>query len=534
MRQFHSYGPVDARRHFSVPRTLLVQQCFEALVGDPEEGGHYFTIWAPRQSGKTWLTRQVQQKIAERYGDRFAVFNFSLGRLRGMELPSLPESDRLLLPRAFREMLHSTLPGKPAVHNWQDFYQLFSREAGLWDRPVIMLIDEVDTLPATVIDLMVAQFRELYLSRESNWLHGLALIGVRAVLGIESRRGSPFNIQQSLHVPNLTEEEVTDLYHQYQDESGQTVDSAVVAEVFRVTNGQPGLVSWFGELLTDRYNPGQTQPIGLASWKRVWLHARFTEPNNTVVNLIAKAREPEFQPFLLELFTHAEIPFSFHQPIQSYLYMHGILDSVTVQNPNGEEQRICRFASPFVQQCLYYALSDEFVWHDAPVLPLDPFDELTDVFRDTGLNVPAILTRYKDYLKRLKTRGINPWKAQPRRATDFHLTEAVGHFHLFTWLQSAIGKQCVISPEFPTGNGKVDLHLRCGDTLGIIEVKSFVNAYQASLDRQQAARYAQKLGLDAVTLAIFLPLDDETTLEKLSGEHCLDGVRVMVVAIGWT
>ena len=34
-------------------------------------------------------------------------------------------------------------------------------------------------------------------------LHGLALVGVRAVLGIDSDRGSPFNVQRSLHVPNL-------------------------------------------------------------------------------------------------------------------------------------------------------------------------------------------------------------------------------------------------------------------------------------------------------------------------------------------
>ncbi|MFP4429135.1 MAG: hypothetical protein ACLFPB_07420 [Desulfovermiculus sp.] len=32
------------------------------------------------------------------------------------------------------------------------------------------------------------------------FLHGLALIGVRAVLGVGSERGSPFNVQHSLHV----------------------------------------------------------------------------------------------------------------------------------------------------------------------------------------------------------------------------------------------------------------------------------------------------------------------------------------------
>lgn len=53
MRRFHSYGPVDCRYHFCVERQTLVEKCIGQLVGIPEEGGHYFTIWGPRQTGKT-------------------------------------------------------------------------------------------------------------------------------------------------------------------------------------------------------------------------------------------------------------------------------------------------------------------------------------------------------------------------------------------------------------------------------------------------------------------------------------------------
>ncbi len=140
----------------------------------------------------------------------------------------------------------------------------------------------MDTIPLSLIDLMVAQFRELYLNPQNNWLHGLALVGVRAVLGIESKRASPFNIQKSLKVPNLTPEEVTDLYDQYQNESGQKIEPTVVEQVYQTTQGQPGLVSWFGELLTETYNPGTL--IDMETWKIVWQNARFVEPNNTVMN----------------------------------------------------------------------------------------------------------------------------------------------------------------------------------------------------------------------------------------------------------
>jgi hypothetical protein len=165
--------------------------------------------------------------------------------------------------------------------------------------------------------------------------------------------------------------------------------------------------------------------------------------------------------------------------------------------------------------------------------PCTPLDELTNVFEGASLNIPALLTRYNDYLNRLKAKGINPWKEQPRRKTDFQLTEAVGHFHLYAWLREAVGSRCIVSLEFPTGNGKVDIHLKCDEQRGVIETKSFVDAYHLKTGRQQAANYGKSLGMDAVTLVVFLPVDDETVLEQLSGEETIDAVRVTVCAIGW-
>ncbi|MCP3678252.1 MAG: hypothetical protein GY721_11890, partial [Deltaproteobacteria bacterium] len=93
--------------------------------------------------------------------------------------------------------------------------------------------------------------------------------------------------------------------------------------------------------------------------------------------------------------------------------------------------------------------------------------------------------------------------------------------------------ECVVSPEFPTGNGKVDLHVRCRKQRGIIEVKSFTSASRLKKEKRDAAEYAKGLGLDAVTMAVFLPIEDETVLEELSGEAMIEDVRVTVVAIGW-
>lgn len=47
------------------------------------------------------------------------------------------------------------------------------------------------------------------------------------------------------------------------------------------------------------------------------------------------------------------------------------------------------------------------------------------------------------------------------------------------------------------------------------------------------SRYAKRLGLTQVTLAVFVPVEDEAVLQALSVTETVDDVVVTVVAIGW-
>ena len=60
MRTFSSYGPVNAKLHYYAPRKELLDLGYRQLVSNtPEEGGHYITVWAPRQTGKSWALREI-------------------------------------------------------------------------------------------------------------------------------------------------------------------------------------------------------------------------------------------------------------------------------------------------------------------------------------------------------------------------------------------------------------------------------------------------------------------------------------------
>jgi hypothetical protein len=529
MRRFHSHGPVDKDIHFSVPRTDIVRQYLDQLIDHLEKGGNYFTVWAPQQTGKTWLTRQVVHEINHRYPDQYEILSFSLEILRDISIPENQNSDEI--PNAFSDIISEKFPHEPVVKNWKEFRDMFSRNRGLWDRPLILMIDDVDILTSFLLDVLVGQFREMYLDREANWLHGLSLIGVQAVLGVDSQRGSPFNIQRSLHVPNFTLDEVTDLFDQYQQESGQAVEPEVVGTVYESTKGQPGLVGWFGELLTEKYNPGQNAPINISIWNTVLCKALFVEWNNTVLNIVKKVRMG-YVPHVLGLFSRSDVSFSVYTEWCAYLYMNGVLVPELTDESSGITS-VCRFSCPFIQKRLYNALTDDLIGDRLPMQAVDPLDDLADVFGGETLNLPSLLDRYKTYLIRMKAKGLNPFKDQPPR-TDLHYTEAVGYFHLYAWMKQAVEDVCVISPEFPTGNGKVDLHLKCKNKFGIIEIKSFRSHARTQSGILQAASYARSLNLTSITIALFVPLDDVSVLASLSKEIQCDGVVVTVVAIGWT
>lgn len=382
-----------------------------------------------------------------------------------------------------------------------------------------------------MIDRLVSVLRRIYLARDGYTLHGLALIGGRAVIDVDRARGPPFNVQRALHVPNLVRDEVIEMFAQYQAESAQVVEAEVVDKVFEVTRGQPGLVGWFGELLTEKYNPGEGQAITRASWERVFMLACRMEPNNTILNLIKKAKG-RYREHVMGLFGNSDVPFSFDQDWCNYLYTNGILDPEEAAGIDGARTLFCRFSCPFVQQRLHAAFTDDLVPRLA-ILALDPLDLLADVFTDQGIDAPALTARYIAYLGRLKAAGNDPFAGELRRG-DLGLREAVGHFHLYAWLREAVGRMCAVSPEFPTGNGKVDLFLRWQGHTAVIEVKSFRSASDLLTARRQAARYAKSQGLPSATLAVFVPVNEEAVLQSLSGEEIADGVRVVTIAIGWT
>lgn len=527
MRKFCSYGPVDTDLHYYVPRQGLVDFATHQLLGEnPEKGGHYITVWAPRQRGKSWVMQQVLERI--RAGKDFEVGYLVLQSAKNT---AGDQEVRDLLINLLRVGFKREFP---RLDSWRDLPGLFT--AAYFERPVILILDEFDALPEADIQACANAFRDIYIqrgaetslpSRERHYrLHGLALIGVRAALGVESTSGSPFNVQRSMPIPNLTEAEVNEMYHWYERESGQPVVQAVIDRVFYETQGQPGLVSWLGELLTETYNEHPDQPITLTQFEEVYSLALNVLPNNNLLNIISKARTAPYKETVLELFrTQKETAFRYEDPQLNFLYLNGVIDWERV---SGTEQAI-KFPSPLVQKRLFHAFAGEIAPAGSRLYA--PFADLSDTITETELFVPALLRRCEAYFRENRS-----WlfRDAPRRTTDLRLYEAVYHFNLYTYLRDFLRDwEGQVTPEFPTGNGQVDLIIRYAGRVYALEVKSFSagRAYRKGLE--QAARYAQQLGLTDITLALFVEAVDDANRAKYEAVYvdAAAGVTVRPVFI---
>ncbi len=507
MRKFSSYGPIDIDLHYYIPRTELIDSAVSQLSGEnPQKGGHYITVWAPRQRGKTWLMQQVLHILQ---GDeRFDVLKINLEHLK------MNKSVEAIVQNIGAEIIESLQLEITPVQNLEQFYQIFRQ--GVLKKPLILILDEFDALLEEAISGIAGVFRNIYnkrgdefnqpTERKSYLLHGVALIGVRSVLGIENVTGSPFNVQRSLHIPNLTFAEVQEMFAWYQRESGQMVEPEVVERLFYELQGQPGLTSWFGELLTETYNQDNQQPITLNHFKRVFARATQILPNNNILNIISKARQEPYKDTILELFrTDEKRDFRYDDQQINFLYMNGVIDIEET-----EDNFYVKFPCPFVQKRLFNYFAAERFRNVGKLY--GPFEDLTDTITKEQLNVKNLLRRYEQYLRENRE-----WllRDAPRRTSDLRIYEAVYHFNLYMYLKSFFKRKGdQVYPEFPTGNGKIDLIITYAGKVYGIEVKSFTDAwgYQSALP--QAARYGQQLRLLEITLALFVEAVDDTNRQK--------------------
>lgn len=523
MRRFHSYGPVNMKLHYYAPREALIDRAYTHLMGEyPDEGGHFITVWAPRQCCKTWTMQQILFRLQK--DDRFDVLKINLENLKSEnDAPTILDT----IAREIGDGLDKPFTG---IDSRVRFQEIFKKD--VLEKPLILILDEFDALGEEGINAVVRAFRNIYIRRldesqkktgqKTYLLHGVALIGVRSVLGIESQTGSPFNIQRSVHIPNLTFAEVEGMFKWYEKESGQKVLPEVIAELYGETRGQPGLIGWFGELLTETYNEKPGEPITMDNYQRLYEAAVYLLPNVNILNIISKADTEPYKDLVFDMFRTDELlRFKFDDKRTNFLYMNGVIEPVEVENKN-----YIRFSSPFVQKRLFNYFSNELFNYMGRLL--DPMVDIDAAITGESLDIKNIIALYQTYLD--KNRG---WlfKNAPRRQ-DMRIFEAVFHFNIYMYLFKFVeNRGGNVYPEFPTGNGKIDIVIEYKQKVYALELKSYSDSARYKKNLIKAVDYGKQLALEKVYLVFFIESIDKENRRKYETLYRDKDSGVMVIPI---
>ncbi len=247
MRSFNTAGPVKPDKHYCIPPLSRIDlDAVLRLVEDEK----YFVLHAPRQTGKTSALLALADVLNER-GYRCVYATVETARTARDDVQ---RAMRVVLA-TLAEAAHAALGDAFLADAWPDILARFgpdlalgaalSRWAEAAPQPLVLLIDEIDTLTGDSLLSVLQQLRAGYPGRPERFPQSVVLCGMRDVRDYRmGAAGSPFNIAaESLRLGDFAREETMTLLRQHTEETGQAFASEALEAVWTQTRGQPWLVN---------------------------------------------------------------------------------------------------------------------------------------------------------------------------------------------------------------------------------------------------------------------------------------------------
>ena len=247
MRSFNTAGPVKPDKHYCIPplERIDLDEVLR-LVRDEQ----YFVLHAPRQTGKTTALLALADVLNGR-GYRCVYVTVETARTarddvqRAMRtvLVRLASQARATLDDGFLDDIWPDVLARVGAD--EAVGEALSRWAQASPGPLVLLIDEIDTLVGDSLLSVLQQLRAGYPGRPERFPHGVVLSGMRDLRDYRmGAAGSPFNIAAaSLRLGDFSREQTLALLGQHTEETGQAFAPEALAAVWTQTRGQPWLVN---------------------------------------------------------------------------------------------------------------------------------------------------------------------------------------------------------------------------------------------------------------------------------------------------
>ncbi len=522
-KHFNTAGPNKPALHYQLdPLARIDLRTIVELIAQQQ----YFVLHAPRQTGKTTYLLALRDYLNVRR-DFIAVYvNIEPAQaFRGDVAPAMQTIASLVSEKLAEALddatLKATLKAEAQAQGPGDAIRSMLKIAcERADRPLVLLLDEVDSLVGDTLISLLRQIRVGYTDRPKQFPQTVILCGVRDVRdyrmtmtdGEVITGGSAFNIKaESLRLGDFNRDDMTALYQRHTDATGQIFEPEALELAWQSTHGQPWLVNALAEQAVWKTKTNVDRSIAIDLERLRAARETLILRNDTHLDQLGdKLREPRVRAVIEPMLIGEE-----HQATEADIQYVLDLGLVRRQLPGKS-----------------FAPANQIY---AEVLPR--------VLNNTvqyNLHEDRILPSWQDAKGRLDPRQfllnfLDFWRSHGEammRSVPYH--EAAPHLVLMAYLQRVINGGGRIEREYAAGAGRLDLLVICQDQQMAIEVKVWRTGRKDPLIEGllQMQRYLHRLQLREGYLVIFDQRETAAIWDErmhVDQARTADGKAVMVL-----
>jgi len=457
-RFFEKSGVVNPARSYYVPLENVVNsdgQDIKTMIDD----GRYFSIFAPRQSGKTTFIEELRTQL--HHDSTYLAVLLSFQEYKKLNAPQFyAEIEKYLYAQLIDRLKQVNCEKTGEVQqffnrhhltNNLDFKALFEGLNNILQfKKIVVFIDEFDGIPRIELESFLTTLRELYQKHKKvthKALYSIGLIGIRNITKLVVGGVSPFNIADHAEIPPFSLKNVQDLYAQYTAETNQIFTTEAVKKIHAETNGQPWLVNRLGTILTVKIKPRTIEPINENDVEHA-IQLLLGEKNDHFDNLYEKARLYK-ETFVEIVFDN--VKYMPDNEDQSWLTQYGLINK-----KNGKA---------VVANTIYKKRFTETFFNEVHI-----DENILKPMAGLGEDILDMENIILDFAKYITQIGVRAFYQEDKPY------EKTGQFLLTAWLYQFVkGGEGELRYEIVTGLGRMDILLSYKGKKYIIETK--VNRY---------------------------------------------------------
>ncbi|KJJ83535.1 ATPase domain protein, prokaryote domain protein [Candidatus Omnitrophus magneticus] len=484
-RYFNTTGFCMPERHYMIDPLRNQKIIFDLI-----EKTQYFTIHAPRQTGKTTLLHELAHRLNKEGNYISVVFSVESAGYRSItEEIANKKIINSLYSSSGQYLNKKNCPIPPEKYTKDLTLENYLIDWAISQtKPIVLLLDEIDSLYDDVLVSVLRQLRNGFQIRPKRFPSTVALVGLRDVREFKTKvrpsevslvSGSPFNIKaESILLGTFTKEEITELYSQHTKDTGQIFLKEVVDRIYELTGGQPWLVNAIArEIVVKILNEDFTKKITLdhvESAKENIIQRRDTHLDS----LIDKLKEERVKNIVSAIINGDGVLFDNYDDSLLYCRDLGIIS----------ETKPIRIANEIYREIIPRVLNRNL--QDS----IEEEGETKWYIKSNGkLDMDKLLKAFQEFY----SENSEVWLER------FDYKEAGPHLLLMAFLQRVINGGGRINREMAVGTGRTDLLIEFNGDKFVLELKlkRMPSARQKGLD--QISRYLDTLGMTKGYLILF-------------------------------